>query len=202
MNGDVTTPKVTALLDAAEELIREEGADGWTLAQLAERASVDRAEVEAELESEWQSFCMVMRRDEERFEQNVARALPERASGKILALLEECVPDYDWTFWIELWSLSLRDERASELRAGLESRFRGMVEGMVREGVETGEFSVPDVRRAALTIATLIDTMALQATLGDTTIRPNYMLDACVTVCGSLLGAPLKLPSLAEAQDG
>jgi hypothetical protein len=43
--------------------------------------------------------------------------------------------------------------------------------------------------------------MALQATLGDTTIRPNYMLDACVMVSGALLGAPLKLPKLEGAGD-
>ena len=117
-------------------------------------------------------------------------------------MLEACVPDYDWTYWIELWSLSLRDERASALRTELDERFRDMIEEIVRDGVESGEFTVPDTRRAAITISALIDAMALQATLGDTTIRPNYMLDACVSVCGTLLGAPLKLPPLAESSDG
>ena len=68
--------------------------------------------------------------------------------------------------------------------------------------MEAGEFSVSDTRATAITISTLIDAMALQVTLGDTTIRPNYLLDACVTVCGTLLGAPLKLPSLAETNGG
>lgn len=202
MNGDGTSQERTVLLDAAEGLIRDEGADGWTLAQLAERAGVRLADVEAEFDSAWEAFCFVMRRDEERFEQSVLSDLPQTPSGKILALLEACVPDYDWTFWIELWSLALRDERAREMRADLDRRFRDMIEQMVREGVEAREFTVTDVRGAALTISTLIDSMALQATLRDTTVRPNYMLDACVTVCGSLLGAPLKLPSLAEAHDG
>lgn len=201
MIGDETSPERSALLDAAEGLIRDEGADGWTLAQLAGRANIGLAEIEAEFGSEWETFCVVMRRDEERFEQSVFRDSSTNPSGKIVALLEACVPNYDWTFWIELWSLALRDDRARELRADLDSRFRDLIEEMVREGVEAGEFTVSDVRGAALTIATLIDTMALQATLRDTTIRPNYMLDACVTVCGSLLGAPLKLPSLAEAND-
>jgi hypothetical protein len=201
MTGEAT-PERTPLLDAAESLIRAEGADGWTLAELAQKAGVALAEVTAELHNEWQAFCLVMRRDEERFEGVLQKALPESPSGQFIALLEACVPDYDWTFWIELWSLALRDERAQEFRTELDERFRNQIEGMVRAGVETGEFSVPDTRRAAITIATLIDTMALQATLGDTTVRPNYMLDTCVTVCGTLLGAPLKLPSLAEARDG
>ena len=198
----MTTPERTALLDAAEELIREEGADGWTLAELAQRAGMELAAVQVEFETEWEAFCLVTRRDEERFEDVVFQEGPESPTERILALLEACVPDYDWTFWIELWSLALRDERASKLRSELDDRFRGLIEAMVRDGVEAGEFSVPDVRGAAITIATLIDAMALQATLRDTTIRPNYMLDACVTVSGALLGVSLKLPTLAEAGDG
>jgi AcrR family transcriptional regulator len=202
MNADEISPERTTLLDAAEALIRADGADGWTLSELAEQAGVELNAVEAEFESEWKAFCHVIRRDEERFEGVIRPSAAQGPSARILALLEACVPEYDWTFWIELWSLALRDERASALRSELDERFRDLIEEIVRDGVEAGEFSVPDTRRAAITITTLIDTMALQATLGDTTIRPNYMLDACVTVCGALLGAPLKLPSLAEASDG
>ena len=199
MNGDDETSQRTILLDAAEGLIRDEGADGWKLAELAERAGVGVAEVEAQLESEWHTFCLVVRRDEKRFEDVLSGSLPAGASAKVLALFEACVPDFDWTYWIELWSLALRDERARELRAELDDRFRDLIEEMIREGVDSGEFSVPDTRAAAITIATLIDAMALQATLGDTTVRPNYMLDACVTVSATLLGASFKLPSLMEA---
>jgi len=202
MNGNETSPQRTALLDAAEELIRDEGADGWSLADLAGRAGVGLEAVEAEFESEWHAFCHVIRRDEKRFESIVFETSAVTPGERIIALLEACVPDFDWTFWIELWSLALRDERARELRAELDERFRDLIEQMVKEGVEAGEFSVADTRGTALTIATLIDAMAVQATLGDTTIRPNYMLDACVTVCGILLGASLTLPQLQGAEDG
>jgi hypothetical protein len=202
MNGDQTSPERTQLLDAAEFLIRQDGADGWTLSQLAERGGVGIDLVQAEFETEWEAFCGVVRRDEGRFEAIVFAAHAESPGGRILALLEACVPDFDWTFWIELWSLALRDERASALRLELDERFRDLIEKIVRDGVEAGEFLVSDTRKAAITISTLIDAMALQVTLGDTTVRPNYMLNACVTVCGTLLGTPLKLPSLSEAKDG
>ena len=129
------------------------------------------------------------------------RASPESPSERVLALLEACVPDYDWTFWIELWSLALRDERAGALRARARRALPRLIEEIVRDGVEAGEFSVPDTRRAAITISALIDAMALQATLGDTTIRPNYMLDACVTVCGTLLAPRSSCRTLAESND-
>jgi hypothetical protein len=96
MIGDETSPERIALLDAAEGLIRDEGADGWTLAQLAGRANIGLAEIEAEFGSEWETFCVVMRRDEERFEQSVFRDSSTNPSGKIVALLEACVPNYDW----------------------------------------------------------------------------------------------------------
>ena len=198
MKGTETSPLRTQLLDAAEKLIRADGADAWTLAELAGGAGLGLDVVQAEFETEWDAFCHVMRRDEERFEDVILASSAESPSQRILALLEACVPDFDWTFWIELWSLAVRDERASKLRSELDERFRDLIEEMIRDGVEAGEFTVPDTRIAAITIATLIDSMAHQVTLGDTTIRPNYMLDACVTVAGALLGAPLKLPALSE----
>ena len=201
MNADETSPERTALLDAAEGLIRAAGADGWALPELAENAGVDLGEVEAEFANTWEVFCHVIRRDEAQYETVALRPSLASPSARMLALLEACVPDYDWTYWIELWSLALRDERAVRLQIELDERFRDLIEVIIRDGVEAGEFSVPDTRRAAVTISALIDAMALQATLGDTTIRPNYMLDACVTVCGTLLGAPLKLPQLAGSGD-
>jgi AcrR family transcriptional regulator len=198
MKSDATSEERTALLDAAEGLIRDEGADGWSLAELAERVGFEPEAVQAEFETEWQVFCEAMRRDEEQFEVVILKALPKSPSERILALLEACVPNYDWTFWIELWSLALRDERASKLREELDQNFRALIEELVRGGVESGEFAVEDMRSVVISIATLIDTMALQATLGDTTIRPNYMLDACVSVTGTLLGKTLSLPRLGE----
>jgi len=186
------------ILDAAEALIRAKSAAGWSLADLAESAGVSAAAVEAEFDSEWDVFCAVIHRDEVDWETAIREAAYESATDRVMHLLKACVPDYDWTFWIELWSLALRDERAARLREELDQNFRDLIEELVQAGVESGEFTVEDTRSVAITIATLIDTMALQATLGDTTIRPNYMLDACVSVTGTLLGKTLSLPQLGE----
>jgi AcrR family transcriptional regulator len=191
-----TSDGYEGILDAAEGLIRAKSAEGWTLAELAESAGVPVAAVEAKFHSEWDVFCAVIRRDEEGWEMAIREAPYESATDRIMHLLKACVPDYDWTFWIELWSLALRDERAAQLREELDQNFRALIEELVDGGVESGEFAVEDTRCVVITIATLIDTMALQATLGDTTIRPNYMLDACVSVTGTLLGKTLSLPQL------
>jgi hypothetical protein len=194
------TGRAEEILDAAEDLIRASSAEGWSLADLAEFAGTTVEEVEAEFSSEWEVFCRVIRRDEERWELAIREAPASNASERIMHLLQACVPDYDWTFWIELWSLALRDERAGALREELDQNFRALIEELVSKGAEAGEFAVEDTRSVSITIATLIDTMALQATLGDTTIRPNYMLDACVSVTGTLLGKTFRLPQLERPQ--
>ncbi len=196
MNGEPKSDRADAILDVAEDLIRTEGADGWSFDDLASRAGLTVEGLLDDFESEWAVFDAVIRRDDRRFERVVAREPGSSAGEAVIGLLGACVADYDWTYWIELWSFSLRDERARELRVELDERFRRLIEEMVCDGVESGEFSVPDARIAAVTIATLIDSMAVQATLGDSTVRPNYMLDACATVTGSLLGATLPLPPL------
>jgi AcrR family transcriptional regulator len=196
MAGDETPEPDDSLLNAAEGLIREEGAEGWTLGDLAERAKATPEAVQAAFGSEWEAFCFVIRRDEKRFEQVTFEGRSaDPASRRIVDVLEETVPDFDWSYWIELWPLALRDDRAKALCQELDERFRDRIEEIIRDGVASGEFDVADTRNVAITIATLIDSMATNATLGDTTVRPNYMLDACVTVAGALLGTELPMSS-------
>ncbi len=199
MNGDETPSQRLAVLDAAERLTRDEGADGWTLPELGKAMGLTLAEIGADFESEWDVFRAIMQRDEDLFEEALAVPKGASASDRIVAIFEATVPDFDWSMWIELWSFALRDDRARTLCHKFDERFRGILEEVIQSGVASGEFQCPDTRRAAITISTLIDALATQATLGDTTIRPNYMLDACVTVAGELLEADLKLRSLGES---
>lgn len=201
MNEAKETDHRASVLDTAGDLIRERGADGWSMDDLAARAGVPLADLEAEFESEWTVFCHAIRRDEERWEIAIREAPYADAKERVVCLLEACVPDYDWIFWIELWSVALREAPARELRDELDQRFRALIEELVQEGVDSGEFIVDDVRATAVTIGTLIDSMALQATLGDTTVRPNYMFDACVAVSSTLLGTQLAMPKLTEPED-
>jgi AcrR family transcriptional regulator len=180
------------LLDAAEQLIIERGYEGLSPADAARGAALDSA---AELPSQWELFAGVMERDEARFNTVVDEALAETKGpgAQLLALIEACVVQYDWRFWIELWSQSLRDERARQLRDKLEIEFRTRIAGVIEDGRKAGEFSVDDADATAVAIGTLIDALAVEATLGDTTVSPNFMLGACATAAGSIVGTELKL---------
>ena len=112
MNSDETNERADLILDAVETLVRLDGADGWSLADLADRAGVSLEEVESEFESEWEAFCYMIRRDEARFEAGIRTAPYRDQKERFMRVLEACVPDYDWTFWVELWSLALRERPA------------------------------------------------------------------------------------------
>lgn len=185
------------LLDAAEALIRARGYERLSPAEAASKAGL---ELEGEPPSEWDLFAGVMERDEARFNAIVDAALAEaEAPGtRLLALIEACVVEYDWSYWIELWSLALRDERAKQLREKLDAEFRTQIAELIEEGRAAGEFDVADAESAAIAIATLIDALAVEATLGDDTVSPNFMLGACASVAGRLVGAELKLRGRSE----
>ncbi len=179
------------LVDAAGRLILEKGYERLAPADAAAAAGVD-----GELPSQWDLFVAVIRADENHFNAIVDRAVAgaETPGAKLLTLIEMCVVDYDWSYWIELWSLALRDDRARALRETLDRPLRTKIEALIEGGKATGEFDESvEPRSTTLAIATLIDALAVEATLGDDTVSPNYMLDATASVASRLLGTELKL---------
>jgi AcrR family transcriptional regulator len=179
-------------IDAAERLLVDEGYEGLTPEAVAAAAGMSFEGQEA---SRWDLFRAVVRRDEDRFNARVDAAVAEAGDpgAELLALIESCVIEHDWSFWIELWSVALREPAARELREQLDADFRSRIEALIEEGREAGSFDVEDCRVAAIAISTLIDALAVGATLGDDTVSPNFMLDASASVAGRLVGAELKL---------
>lgn len=181
------------LLDAAGAVIRASGYEGLSRAAVAARAGVPAEDVP----KPWELFTAVIRQDEDSFNGIVDNAVGATSapSEQMLAVIEACVGDFDWTYWIELWSLALRDERARALREQLDAAFRMRIRALIEDGCATGDFDVPDPGSTAVAIAALIDSLAVDATLGDATVSPNYMFGASASVAGKLLGTELKLRS-------
>lgn len=143
----------------------------------------------------WESFARAVEEDETAFTEMVAAAVARRTEPgeRLLALIEVCVVDYDWSLWIELWSRSLREQPARALRERLDASFRGQIAELISDGVAAGEFDVGDVERTTLALATTIDSLAVEATLGDATVSPNFMFGACALLAGQLVGKKLQI---------
>ena len=180
------------LLDAADAIIEERGYDALVVDEAMRMAGIE----DGVPPDEFELFAAVIERKETVFDEVVAAAVArgKDPAARLLAMIEACVVHYDgWGAWIELWSLALRDDRARELRARLDDKFRAQIAKLIDDGRAGGAFDVDDADQATLAIGTTIDALAVEATLGDDTVLPNFMFGACALLAGRVVGAELRI---------
>ena len=180
------------LLATIARVLAESGMEAFTLDGLAARAGVSPGAVRERFAGEADAIAACVRHDEARFLGAVVeRTLGAAPEERLRAVVEGCVTEYDWTLWVELWSLALREPWAAELRQELDDAFRGELLGLIRAGQATGAFAVADAECAAVAVAALLDGFATLATFGDSRVSPHYMHRACLWTIDRLLGSDL-----------
>lgn len=195
------------LLAAAAEVIGERGLGSTRVADVAERAGTSPPAVIYWFGSKDDLLTSALTFDEDRFYGAITERLAglERPRDRLRALIEACAAEYDCRLWIELWGRALRDQGAAAARRRLDDRWRDQIAEVVRAGQELGEFGEGDGDDVAAIIASLLDGLALQATLGDPSIAPERMRDLAVGTAELLLGCelpPLDPEALAVAPGG
>ena len=132
-------------------------------------------------------------REEENFGARVAarHAIDPSPPSQLRVILEECAADYHVESWIELWSQARRDREARDLRQRVDDEFRMMIERVIRAGQESGNFAPLPAADVALTLASIVDGFAIQATLHDQKVTSGYMLSAFVDAAELLLDCEL-----------
>lgn len=139
---------------------------------------------------------------EDRFYDSLTERLAALSTpGERLRLLfEASIADPDWTLWMELWTHALRDSQGQETRRRLDERWRREIAMHVREGQAAGEFdSSRDPGEVALLAASLLDGLALQATLGDPEVAPERLHELTIEAVERFLGSVL--PELDDEPD-
>ncbi len=185
------------ILVAAAEVISERGLASTRIADIAERAETSPASVLYWFSGREELLNSALASAEDRFYGSLTEELEELGDpGSRLALLfEASARAYDWTLWMELWIRALRDEGARETRQRLDDRWRAEIAELVREGRERGDFdpaAAPE--EVALELASLLDGLALQATLGDPQVPRERVLSLMLESAERLLGAVLEVP--------
>jgi hypothetical protein len=104
-------------------------------------------------------------------------AVPDHV-GKVKALIDLCVADYDVTYWIELWKLSLRNERARSARQTLRGNYRDLFARVIRAGQRSGAFAEVSPDQVALVLVSLVVGLSVEVTVGgaDRAERMNTVL--------------------------
>jgi AcrR family transcriptional regulator len=128
--------------------------------------------------------------DEERFyvEMRERVHLLERPRDQLRFMIEASTEEYDWTLWIELWTRALRDPASRQARQRLDSRWREEIAAVIRAGQEADEFGDADADEVALLLGSLLDGLAVQATLHDPDVSRERMLRCALEMAESLLG--------------
>ena len=178
-------------LEAAVEVIGERGLCETRVADIASRAGLSPALLLYYFESKDRLLIEALTYSEDRFYLTTFHELSgiEDARVRLVRLIDLAVPPDksnigvtgDWTLWVELWTLALRDEDAAVKRAALDRRWRTTIADIVREGQRSGDFSrTADPDEFALGLAALMDGLVIQMLLDDPDVDAVTMRRMCL----------------------
>jgi AcrR family transcriptional regulator len=182
------------LLEAAAAVIAERGIASTRIADIAERAGTSPPAILYWFKSKDDLLAEALTVEEERFYRELTDRMEELESprDKLRLMLESSAAEYDWTLWMELWTRALRDRSTLAARRRLDDRWRAQIAEVIREGQRAGEFGAADADEVALVLASLIDGLAVQVTLGDPAVSPEAMLARALDIAELLLQADLE----------
>jgi AcrR family transcriptional regulator len=181
------------LLEAAAGVIAERGIASTRIADIAERAGTSSPAILYWFESKDELLAEALTVEEERFYRQLTDRMEELQSprDKLRLMLESSAEEYDWTLWMELWTRALRDRSTLAARRRLDDRWRAQIAEVIRQGQRAGEFGDADPEEVAVVLASLIDGLAVQVTLGDPAVSPERMLARSLEIAERLLQADL-----------
>ena len=174
-------------------MIAERGIAATRIADVAERAGTSPPAVLYWFQSKDELLAEALTVQEERFYGELTERMDSLDSprDKLRLMLETSADEYDWTLWMELWTRALRDSGSNDARSRLDERWRSQFAGVIRDGQRVGEFGEADPDDVALVLASLIDGLAVQVTLGDPAVTKERMLARALEMADSLLDCEL-----------
>ena len=136
------------ILEAACDLIAAEGIDEVRIARVAQRARASTALVHHYFSTREELLEQALIHSFEEAGDERFRESPdseETATDALARGLAESLPfpgsqEREWVLWVELWLRAVREPALRPVAARLYGRYRDWVAGLIRAGVETGEF--------------------------------------------------------------
>jgi AcrR family transcriptional regulator len=186
------------ILDAACDLIASEGIDEVRIARVAQRAGASTALVHHYFSTREELLEQALihsfeQAGDERFqrppeaEETTAQAL---ARGIAESLPFPGPQEREWVLWVELWLRAVREPALRPVAARLYGRYRDWVAGLIRAGIESGEFRADADPEALADVAmALLDGAGVRALISD----PAMDVDAARRLVNERLAAELGL---------
>lgn len=186
------------ILAAAARVITERGLAETRISDIAEQAGVSPGLILYYFDSKDRLLAEALTYANDQFYLRTSRDIRRIASAKeqLRRLIDLSVPGYlpeygrldEWALWIEVWVRALRDTEMAKDREVLDQRWRAQIAEIIRAGQASGEFVAGDADELALPIAALIDGLAIQVIMNDSTVTTERMHRSCMEVASHVLG--------------
>jgi TetR/AcrR family transcriptional repressor of bet genes len=206
----ITDVRREEIVRAALEVISQRGFQDTRIADIAERARTSAPAVLYHFESKSEILDAVVSLAEDRFYDGVEATLAEEVgpAERLVRFLESAARDDDgeatvamWRVWLEIWTRALRERHTARTRRVLDRRWRSVLTATIAEGTATGAFSpTVDAATAALTLASLMDGLAVQFALADPEVGPEVMTETLVLAAERILDTDLSAYRLRAAE--
>ena len=185
------------MLRAALEVIVERGYADTRIADVAERTGTSPALVIYYFKTRDQLLSEAIRYSDDTWYAEYLRRMEEipTAVGRLAQLIAmNCLPGTDpepgayWTLWLDLWAFSPRSPGVAAVRQKSDERWRDAIRSIVLAGQEAGEFASVDADDFTITLASLLDGLAIQIALDDPQVPPQRAYDVAMRFAAGQLG--------------
>jgi AcrR family transcriptional regulator len=107
---------------------------------------------------------------------------------RIIRLYGHVEAEPGWMLWIDGWGEALRSPTLQKISQELDLQWQELIEAIVRDGVEAGEFTCDDPRATAWRLTALLDGLGLQVTVHDGLLTRDELLTWVHTAAAAELG--------------
>jgi len=158
----------TEILETTCEVVIERGFAATRIADVAKRLDVSSSLIHYHFDSKEQllaeAFAHYARKDVAEMEAEVEAAPSSLA--QLDRVIQNYVPegsdDVEWMLWIDGWGEALRNPMMREISQELDHQSAALVERVIRNGVDAGEFVCADPAAAAIRLTSVVDGLAVQ----------------------------------------
>ena len=184
------------MLRAALEVIVERGYADTRIADVAERTGTSPALVIYYFKTREQLLTEAIRYSEDSWYAENLRRMEEipTAAGRLAELVAMiCLPENPephvyWLMWLDLWAFSPRNPGVAAVRQKSDERWRDAIRSIVLAGQVAGEFAAVDADDFTITLAGLLDGLAVQIALEDPQVPPLRAYELAMQFASGQLG--------------
>jgi AcrR family transcriptional regulator len=171
------------LLEAARQVVLERGMASTRVADIAKATNVSGGLIHYHFATKDELMAEMLRvnsADEQRRLEEIV-AGPGTAVDRLDRVVRQYIPrtrtDQSWMLWIESWAAGLRAPVLRDILKELEGAWIGALEKVIRDGVESGEFTCDDPAGAAERLDALLDGLVIRCTLHPETVPRRRLLE-------------------------